>query len=133
MFGAGGRTKKRRGWPDTDATLTVLQAQDSGDRVIATLVNFAAHPTVLRQDNLLFSRDFPGALVHGLERLLGGGGNVHAVHQVESTLIASKLLGLKRDTAHERSRQLLRTGPVPGGYLTDIALAMLSDRLAGLV
>lgn len=70
---AGGRTKNRRGWPKTDDTLTVLQARDAEGRVIATLVNYAAHPTVLRQDNLLISRDFPGALVDSLERLLGGG------------------------------------------------------------
>lgn len=67
-----GRTVNRRGWPHTDDTMTVLQARDGGKSAIATLVNFAAHPTVTQEENALISRDFPGALVDGLESHAGG-------------------------------------------------------------
>lgn len=67
-----GQTVNRRGWPHTDPTLTVLQARAGGRKVIATLVNFAAHPTVTQEENLRISRDFPGALVDGLESDIGG-------------------------------------------------------------
>ncbi|MBI2913907.1 MAG: neutral/alkaline non-lysosomal ceramidase N-terminal domain-containing protein [Chloroflexi bacterium] len=69
---AQGHTVNRRGWPQTDETLTVLQARDSRRKPIATIVNFAAHPTVTQEENLLISRDFPGVLVDGLEGDLGG-------------------------------------------------------------
>lgn len=69
-----GRTVNRRGWPHTDDTMTVLQARDGGNRAIATLVNFAAHPTVTQEENVQISRDFPGALVDSLEAHAGGVG-----------------------------------------------------------
>src|SRR3990170_1549126 len=67
-----GRTVNRRGWPQTDDTLTVLQARDGRRKPIATVVNFAAHPTVTQEENLLVSRDFPGALVDSLQEEVGG-------------------------------------------------------------
>ncbi len=69
-----GRTVNRRGWPHTDDTMTVLQARDGGKNAIATLVNFAAHPTVTQEENVHISRDFPGALVDSLEAHAGGVG-----------------------------------------------------------
>ncbi|OFW64192.1 MAG: hypothetical protein A2Y74_02825, partial [Actinobacteria bacterium RBG_13_63_9] len=67
-----GRTVNRRGWPHTDGTMTVFQARDGGKSAIATLVNFAAHPTVTQAENVHISRDFPGALVESLESHVGG-------------------------------------------------------------
>ncbi|MEE8347357.1 MAG: neutral/alkaline non-lysosomal ceramidase N-terminal domain-containing protein, partial [Dehalococcoidia bacterium] len=67
-----GRTVNRRGWPHTDDIMTVLLARDSGKSAIATLVNFAAHPTVTQEENVHISRDFPGALVDSLEAHAGG-------------------------------------------------------------
>ncbi|HLB27247.1 MAG TPA: neutral/alkaline non-lysosomal ceramidase N-terminal domain-containing protein [Dehalococcoidia bacterium] len=67
-----GRTVNRRGWPRTDEIMTVLQARDDHKDVIATLVNFACHPTVTQAANVDISRDFPGALVDSLESALGG-------------------------------------------------------------
>jgi hypothetical protein len=66
------RTANRRGWPRTDEAMTVLQARDSDRGVIATLVNFAAHPTVTPKENLDLSRDFPGALVDAIQSDAGG-------------------------------------------------------------
>ena len=67
-----GRTVNRRGWPRTDNVMTVLQARDSHDDAVATLVNFAAHATVTQEANLDICRDFPGALVDSLESAVGG-------------------------------------------------------------
>jgi hypothetical protein len=67
-----GRTVNRRGWPGTDETMSVLRLRDGRKDTIATLVNFAAHPTVTQQENLHISRDFPGALVDSLESNEGG-------------------------------------------------------------
>ncbi|HEU4758576.1 MAG TPA: neutral/alkaline non-lysosomal ceramidase N-terminal domain-containing protein [Dehalococcoidia bacterium] len=69
---AKGRSINRRGWPETDEALTVLQVRDRHKNAVATLVNFAAHPTVTQAENRLISRDFPGALVDRLEAELGG-------------------------------------------------------------
>ena len=39
---------------------------------VATVVNFANHPAILAGDNFLYSRDWPGVLVDGLESRFGG-------------------------------------------------------------
>ena len=67
-----GHTINRRGWPRTDEEMTVLQARDGHKDTIATLVNFAAHPTVTQEENVQISRDFPGALVDSMESHAGG-------------------------------------------------------------
>ena len=55
-----------------DDELAVLHFVRGDDTVIATLVNLAAHGTVLGSDNMLVSADWPGALQHSLEEQLGG-------------------------------------------------------------
>ncbi len=63
--------ENRRGWIHTDSEMTVLQAVSTAApySVIATLVNFAAHPTVLEESNHALSRDFCGYLVDELEKI----------------------------------------------------------------
>lgn len=41
--------------------------------VVATVVNYACHATVLEHDNLRYSPDFPGTVVDVLRSLVGGG------------------------------------------------------------
>jgi hypothetical protein len=55
-----------------DRELGVLRVDDSGGKPIAVLVNFAAHPTSIPEENLEFSADYPGALKTTLEAELGG-------------------------------------------------------------
>jgi neutral ceramidase len=55
-----------------DRELGVLRVDDAGGRPIAVLVNFAAHPTSIPEENLDFSADYPGALKATLEDELGG-------------------------------------------------------------
>lgn len=67
-----GLTRNRRGWAEVDTGLTVLRAVDARGDVVATLVNFACHPTTLPASNRAISRDFPGVLVDRLDAELGG-------------------------------------------------------------
>ncbi len=55
--------------PDTVADDTVLVARidSEGGEVLATLVNYACHPTTLAWDNTLISPDYPGAMRETIE------------------------------------------------------------------
>ncbi|MCB9751049.1 MAG: neutral/alkaline non-lysosomal ceramidase N-terminal domain-containing protein [Myxococcales bacterium] len=57
----------RRGHPDTDKDIVVLDAFDEGQARLGTLVAYAAHPVILGEDNKLISRDFCGYTVDALE------------------------------------------------------------------
>lgn len=67
-----GIVRNRRGWDHTDTQLTALQFRAEGGAPLATVVNFACHPTVTTDANVLVSCDFPHFLVTSLERELGG-------------------------------------------------------------
>ena len=47
---------------ETDDTVLVARVTDDSDRVIATITNYACHPTTLAWDNRLISPDFVGAM-----------------------------------------------------------------------
>ena len=59
--------------PSTPADDTVLTARVTGsdDRAIATIVNYACHPTTLAWDNELISPDYPGAMRELVEESTG--------------------------------------------------------------
>lgn len=67
-----GLTKNRRGWPETDDTLTSLRLRGAGGGVIATLANFACHPTATGSTNTEISRDWCGYAVDAIEQAEGG-------------------------------------------------------------
>lgn len=46
----------------SDSTLVVGRVTDSTGAILATIVNYACHPTTLAWDNRLVSPDFPGAM-----------------------------------------------------------------------
>lgn len=54
-----------------DDTLVVGRATDDGGKIIATLVNYACHPTTLAWDNRLVSPDYVGAMRETIERHTG--------------------------------------------------------------
>jgi hypothetical protein len=58
------------GFSDRDVGVIRIDGEDG--RPIATLVNFAAHPTILAWDNRLISTDYPGTVRRTVEDLLGG-------------------------------------------------------------
>lgn len=67
-----GVTRNRRGWPETDDTLTVVRVTTDSGNALATLVNFACHPTASGPTNTAVSRDWCGYAVDAVERELGG-------------------------------------------------------------
>ncbi|HAK61000.1 MAG TPA: hypothetical protein DCO77_11555, partial [Nitrospiraceae bacterium] len=67
----------RRGWNITDEDLAVLQARDSDDRPIGTIVEFAAHATCIGKENTLISRDWVGRVQ---DRIEGSGNGIALVN-----------------------------------------------------
>lgn len=68
----GDVVRNRRGWPETDETLTSLRFTTAQGAPIATLVNYACHPTASGAANTEVSRDWCGVTVDVVERELGG-------------------------------------------------------------
>lgn len=56
--------------------LDLLVAVDAEREVIASMVFYACHPTIMEFDNLEYSADFPGAAIKLIEENLGG----HAIY-----------------------------------------------------
>jgi hypothetical protein len=59
--------------PDGPADDTVLVARvtDSANQLVATVVNYACHPTTLAWENTLISPDYPGAMRETVEQATG--------------------------------------------------------------
>lgn len=55
-----------------DRELAVLRVDDAAGNTMATVVNFAAHPTSIPEENLQLSADYPGALKATVEKERGG-------------------------------------------------------------
>jgi neutral ceramidase len=64
------RHSKRADAP-VDKTLTVLRVETTDGKPIATLVNFAAHPTMLDAKLLEFSAEWPGAMAKRVQEATG--------------------------------------------------------------
>jgi hypothetical protein len=59
-------------WDLVDDSVRVLRATRADGSTIATLVNFAAHSTVMGSGNRLISADWPGPTAEKIEAALGG-------------------------------------------------------------
>jgi Neutral/alkaline non-lysosomal ceramidase, N-terminal len=68
----GGVVRNRRGWPETDETLTTLRFATTDGAPIAALVNYACHPTASGPANTEVSRDWCGYAADAVEAALGG-------------------------------------------------------------
>ena len=55
-----------------DSTLTVLAAYDVEGRIIGSVMNWAAHPTLMPESNTLISSDYPGPYYRYMTEELGG-------------------------------------------------------------
>ena len=58
--------------PATDPVLWAMRVDAMDGKPRAILVNFAVHPTILGQDNMLISAEWPGALQRELEKAFPG-------------------------------------------------------------
>lgn len=56
----------------SDHEVGVIRIDDLDGNCIATLVNYAAHPTIMAWDNRLISPDYPGTLRETVESIIGG-------------------------------------------------------------
>jgi neutral ceramidase len=56
----------------SDRDLGIMRFDDSSGKVIAVLVNFTAHPTMIPSETLKFSADYVGAMKTTVEKELGG-------------------------------------------------------------
>lgn len=54
-----------------DGTVLVARVTDSANQLVATVVNYACHPTTLAWENTLISPDYPGAMRETVERATG--------------------------------------------------------------
>jgi len=54
-----------------DDTVLVVRATDDGGKLLATVVNYACHPTTLAWENTLISPDYPGAMREVVEGATG--------------------------------------------------------------
>jgi hypothetical protein len=55
----------------TDDTVLVARVTDDSQRILATIVNYACHPTTLAWKNTLISPDYPGAMRETIEQAMG--------------------------------------------------------------
>ena len=53
-----------------DKELAVIRLDDVSGKPFAVIVNFAAHPTSLKPEQLLFSAEYPGQLQKAVEETL---------------------------------------------------------------
>ncbi|HEY7801196.1 MAG TPA: hypothetical protein VIE40_00850, partial [Dehalococcoidia bacterium] len=67
-----GLVRNRRGWPETDTALSCLRFNATDGAPVATLVNYACHPTAAGAANTEISRDWCGYAVDAIESELGG-------------------------------------------------------------
>jgi hypothetical protein len=91
----------------SDHEVGVIRIDRESGEPLATLVNFAAHPTILAWDNRLLSPDYPGTLRRTVESIVGGtclflqgaAGNQNTVCdyscRIEDALWVGKQVGLE--------------------------------------
>jgi hypothetical protein len=70
--GVSANRRRPDGPRDTTARLLVALRPSNHHEPIATLVNFACHPTILEHDTTSYSADFPAAMAATVETLCGG-------------------------------------------------------------
>jgi hypothetical protein len=69
----GWNHNRRAGGTVVDDELTITRIDTDAGKPLAVLVNFAAHPTFMGGDAMLFSGDWPGHLQRTIEAVIGDG------------------------------------------------------------
>ncbi|MCL4177037.1 MAG: hypothetical protein KJ072_04740 [Verrucomicrobia bacterium] len=102
-----------------DRELAVLRVDDWDGKPIAVVVNFAAHPTSIPEQNLEWSADYPGALKSTVERELGG--------------VAVFMQGAAGDLSTDRSGHgdYRQYGEALGREVVKLAAALTSEEMPG--
>ncbi|MBT5714992.1 hypothetical protein HOI71_28345 [Candidatus Poribacteria bacterium] len=97
--------------PPVDRELSFLHTVTPDGRAIATLVNYAAHPTLEEGERMEFSADYPGHLMRAVEAVTGG----------VCVFMQGAAGDLSAAPAGERSPASM------GGQLAEATLAALTD------
>lgn len=135
-----GLVRNRRGWPETDETLTTLQFRTPDGAPIATLANYACHPTTIGPASNEISRDWCGYAVDAIERETGGVaiyvngalGDVNPLH--DGAIEHTQTLG--EAVAHAAVESLANADPIGGGIAVRTVMLELPlnfERLSGRV
>ena len=109
-----------------DDTLVVGRVADSGGKTIATLVNYAAHPTSLGGGNRLVSPDYVGAMRDLVERETGGAICVF-LHGADGDLTPRRSFEDDVEAADQNGRELgyaalsVLAGMFPPGHCMEFA------------
>lgn len=82
-----------------DHEVLVLQLANAAHQPIATLVNFACHPTIMGPPNRLITPDYPGAMKRVVEQAVGG----HCLFLQGAAGDQGPLLGFQKDVAVYRN------------------------------
>lgn len=126
---------------EVDDELRVLQGRDRRGKVVATYLNFSAHPTVLGGDNQLVSADYTGPLSAMLSRLGGVGmqqvGTLGRTQPARDTCPDASLKGAAADVCKinsyaarvfARAQQAIAAAkPVPGPARVALHSYFVSD------
>ena len=139
-----------RNWEGiVDHSVDVIGFDDEHGNIIATIVGYACHPTILGPDNRLISPDYPGHMRKTVEEVVGGSciflqgaaGNQGPIHgfvgEVEVARKAGKILGLEASKVRmsidpfERKEKLVEIIPAGAdlGMYEDVVVSEPSDDL----
>ena len=139
-----------RNWEGiVDHSVDVIGFDDEHGNIIATIVGYACHPTILGPDNRLISPDYPGHMRKTVEEVVGGSciflqgaaGNQGPIHgfvgEVEVARKAGKILGLEASKVRmsidpfERKEKLVEIIPAGAdlGMYEDVVVNEPSDDL----
>ena len=139
-----------RNWEGiVDHSVDVIGFDDENGNIIATIVGYACHPTILGPDNRLISPDYPGHMRKTVEDIVGGSclflqgaaGNQGPIHgfvgEVEVARKAGKILGLEASKVRmsidpfERKEKLVEIIPAGAdlGMYEDVVVSEPSDDL----
>lgn len=101
----------------SDYSVNTIQLTDKSNDVVAVIVNYACHPTVLGADNLLISGDFPGDMAKRLER-----------HFTNSTALFINGACGNQSTRFTRKEQGFEEVERMGALLFDSVITALSEK-----
>jgi hypothetical protein len=115
-----GRVVCGRNWDGyVDREVQVVRVDDLDEQAIATIVNFACHPTIMGPPNQLVTPDYPGVVRRVVEEAVGGKclflqgatGNIHAIVDYVGDPAVYRRLGAV--LGHEASKLALRMRTLP--------------------
>lgn len=104
----------------SDHSVGVIRIDDQEGEMLACLVNYAAHPTILAWDNRLISPDYPGTVRRVVEGALGGlclflqgaAGDQDTVHDYSCRVADTRWVGRQVGLEAARVAAGLHTQPV---------------------